>query len=329
MPLAMRTGWIGHREEDRAYHAIRAAQSPDRQIFVDFNPIQGVDPLRMGWNAVTGNHLQAQGFEEGWEFWTATQTLFPPAGPSPGPQDVGDCVGYSDCLSMVDGLAHEVYWLDEVERAFLPLVWFSYGAGRVYVGNNQLGRRHGSTEAWQIAADVEYGFLPHNVSGLTVKPSERLEPPAGEYEAWSWSRPILDRWKDRAAPFRLGTHSKIESMDDLVASVIRQHRPFTIASMQGFQSAGFDRRYGIALWKFGGTWAHQMYGRALVRIKENWFFYVGNQWGRNYHGDPGRGPRGGFWIPIELMERWLPRAAVYSRGRFAGRMPERPDFGVI
>jgi hypothetical protein len=65
--------------------------------------------------------------------------------------------------------------------------------------------------------------------------------------------------------------------------------------------------------------------RARVKIKGNWFYYIGNQWGRDFHGAPGKGPRGGFWIPAELMDRWLPRAVVYSRGKFAGQLPRKPD----
>jgi hypothetical protein len=312
---------LGFHEEERAYDMVVAHQTLEKPVFGDI-PRLNAPPV------ATAEHLKAQGFDDGWEFWTAVEALFPRR-IQPGPQDVGNCVGYSCVLSAIDGMCEEVYWGDEPEAPFIPLVWFSYGAGRVYIGNNRLGRSHGSTGAWQIAADVQYGFLPHDTSGLSVKASERCEPPARDYQAWSWTQAILDEWAPKAAPYRLGTSSRLSSADEVLEVVTESKRPLTIASNQGFRKQGYDQRYGITLWTFGGSWSHMMHIRAVVQIKGNWFVYVGNQWGVDYHGDPGKGPRGGFWIPMELMARWAPRAVIYARGKFAGRLPKKPDFSVV
>lgn len=323
--MILHTGWLGHHEEEKAYQAVIAHQLPQNPVFASEPPTAAA--FRHGIEN-TPDHLLEQGIEDGWEFWTAQQAFYPQL--ARGPQDVGDCVGYSDVLSFVDGICDEVYWLDEVEAPFIPLVWFSYGAGRVYIGQNRLGRSHGSTGAWQIAADVEYGYLPHDAPGLRVKPTERPEPWASEYEPWSWTRSILDQWAPKAAPYKVGAHRRLQTAQDVMEAVTVRHRPLTIASNQGFRKRGFDSRYGITLWDFGGSWAHQMHIRAVVKIKGNWFVYVGNQWGADFHGDPGRGPRGGFWIAMDsTMEKWAPRAVIYERGKFVGRPPEKPEFSVI
>jgi hypothetical protein len=323
---AGQTGWLGLYREEKAYESVVAHQKPEAPVFETgveayFNPMDLLIADR------PKDHLLAQGFEDGWEFWTGRKAYFPrPLNPN---QDVGNCVGYSGVLSIIDGMCEECYWLSDKKWVpFLPLVWWSYGAGRVYEGNNRLGRGHGSLGAWQIAVDVERGCLPHNLPGLTVKPSERCEPSSAEYEPWSWTRAILDQWAPKAYPYRIGAGRRITSADELLEEVTENYRPCTFASNQWYRKKGYDSRYGITIWEPGGTAAHQTHVRGILKIRGTWFIYIGNQWGLNYHGDPGKGPRGGFWVPFDYMPRIIPRSVLYSRGKFAGRLPEKPDFRV-
>ena len=312
-------GWIGHYEEQRARNLVMSQAEPP---FVDFSMFAAKEVPRRK------EYPIPEGFDGGWEFWTAVEKCYSKQVP-PGPQDVGDCVGFSDVLSACDLIAHEVYWEGQSETFIVPTVLFSYGAGRVYIGGNQLGNSDGSTGAWQIAADVKYGYLPSDVPGLPFNPNDPCEPNGSDVRKWGSTKSILDQWAPKAAPHKLGEGTEIRDTAELKKAICDLHRPCTIASNWGFAKKGLDPKYGIVLWTRSGSWSHQMHIRGVTQIKGAWFTYIGNQWGTDYHGDPGKGPRGGFWVPLELMNQWIPQAEVYARGIFPGREAKKPDFGMF
>lgn len=310
-------GWLGHEREKKAFAEVMQRDHPPFVMFDDFVAKES-RPAK--------DYPTPPGFDGGWEFWTGVEKCYGKQ-VAPGPQDVGDCVGYSTVLSATDLIAHEVYWEGQNEKFFIPTVLFSYGAGRVYIGGGRLGNSDGSLGSWQIAADTEYGFLPSDLPGLPFKPDEPCEPEGRIVKQWGSQKSILDQWKDKAAPFRLGEGTKIESSDQLKKVVCELHRPVTIASDWGFAKAGLDSATGLVLWRRSGSWGHQMHIRGVIEIKGRWFAYIGNQWGTTFHGDPGKGPTGGFWVPFEIMDQWVRDAEVYARGLFPGRPADKPDFG--
>lgn len=271
--------------------------------------------------AIVDACVAAMPFDEGFGFWLPVEKVFGYQ-IQPGPQDIGNCVGYADCLSLCDLQGAEIYCCGDMETPFVPYVPFSYGAGRVYIGGGRLGRGDGSLGTWQLKADIEYGYLPSDLPGLTVKPGEPAEPDANTGRDWGSRKSILDQWKAKAEPFKVaaGPSMHCETADIAREMVVDHLRPLTIASDWGFAKDRFDEKYGITLWKKSGSWAHQMHIRGIFSIKGQWFVYVGNQWGLNYHGSVGEGfPRGGFVIPFELFARWTREAFVAARGNFSGR----------
>lgn len=310
----MPTGWLGIYEEEKAFDKLFSF-GDSFVSYADFKA--GIEPPEQ---AVIDACKRAMPFDDGWDFFYAVEKCFGTQ-ISPGPQQIGNCVGFSDCLSAVDLQCHECYVKGEPENAFVPYVPFSYGAGRVYIGGGRLGNGDGSLGSWQIDADVQYGYLPADLPGLEVDSSDPAEPRSEQVNRlWGRSREVLDKWKHLAAPHKIDHGVRITNADEAWESLTKLFRPLTIASNWGFKKKGFDSKYGLNIWTRSGSWAHQMHVRGGFEIKGSRFTRIGNQWGANYHGPSGEGfPLGGFVVTWDEFARWIKDAAVYARGGFQGR----------
>jgi hypothetical protein len=300
-------GWTGMTEELRARNAL------------DSDVITSIDQVADAYTAMPSQLTELMkryfNFDEGWAFWTAMQIVNGSQVP-PGPQNIGNCVAYAAHLVLCDLMAQEIFILGQFEKFFLPFIPWLYGAGRVYEGNNRI-RGDGSNGVWQIRAVMNHGVLPSDLPGL---------PPGGPQcsssvgRQWGSSKSVLDRWKEHASPFKIGKTAEINSFEDAKRCVVDLQCPFTQASSLWFKKSHYDSKYGITIYKLGGRAAHQTYCRGIFKIKGEWFAYIGNQWGANYHADPGRGfPRGGFIVTADTYDRFIKNSACYMYQDLEGR----------
>lgn len=251
-------------------------------------------------------------FDAGFAFWPILERVYGKPFPND-PQSVGNCVPYGSCLANLDRIAVELLIDGDAESFFVPFVPFSYGAGRVYIGNVSWNS-HGSVGSWQIAADMQYGMLPTDTLGLPIRREDDIQGSGEVNKQWMNNKSTLDKWKEHAAKLTVGEGSEVKSFTDLQTAVCVKKQPVTIASNWGFVSTGEDDKYGIVLHRRGGSWAHQMHIRAVFSIKGQWFVYVGNQWGDDAHPKVGEGfVRGGFVISAELFDTWVKDAECFVR----------------
>lgn len=266
-------------------------------------------------------------FDEGFAFWPILERVYGRPFPNDN-QSVGNCVPYGSCLANLDRIATELLIDGDAESFFVPFVPFSYGAGRVYVGNVNW-TTHGSTGSWQIAADMRYGMLPTDTPNLPIRYVNDIQGSNDTNSLWMRTREVLDKWKDYAVKLTVGEGSEVKSFADLKVAVCEKKQPVTIASNWGFVSNGLDSKYGIVTHRNGGSWAHQMHIRAVFSIKGQWFVYVGNQWGDAAHSKVGEGfVLGGFVITAELFDKWVPNAECFVRGSINGRT-FKPNFAFV
>jgi len=305
-------GWLGHRKERQAKR--------QHLTIVDFKQ----------WD-LTERVIDLGAFDfpfdDGFGFWEIVDRVYGKQLP-PGPQLVGNCVPYGSCLSNFDRICTELLWFGEAEELFIPFVPYSYGAGRVYVGNVTWSS-HGSLGSWQIAADMKYGLLPTDITGVPIRYEDDMQGSANTNSSWMRSKATLDKWLPNAQELTVGDGTEITNFNQLKIAVCDKKQPVTIASNWGFASQGVDNKYGIVIHKRSGSWAHQMHIRGVFEIKGQWFVYVGNQWGEDYHPKVADGfPLGGFVIYAEEFDRWVKEAETFVRGSINGRT-YIPDFSFL
>ena len=326
-PPAGLMGWYGPSEEARAIDetlaadAARAARQPGhRPQYVDLAELRAA-PVDAALTGPLADVVAAAVTDPArFVFWDVVESVFGRQVPA-GPQSIGNCVGYSAALCISDLSAREILVTGDLETFRPPFVSWLYGIGRVYVGGNRI-RGDGSLGDWQIAAAREYGVLPRDLPGL---PAET----AATGRQWGSSRQVLDAWKAKAAPYRIGSAARVTSWDALVDVVLHKKLPCTIASDQGFERMEKDTAVGKTFGKPVGTWAHQMHVRGVDTDPRRPGAFVGNQWGLIY--DQLDGPKSGFWVDAETVDRWLAKPGTYctTYEAFAGYPQDRPDWGMV
>lgn len=309
-------GWLGLRKERQ-----EKAKLYDKGLMLDFSQ------WSQSQEDINFVEVFDMPFDEGFCFWPIVERVYGKDLP-PGPQSVGNCVPYGSCLANVDRICTELLIDGDIESFFAPFIPYSYGAGRVYVGNVNWSS-HGSIGAWQIEADMKHGLLPCDTVGIPIRYKDDMQGSSNTNSTWMRDRATLDKWLPYAQPLTVGEGTNIGSFDQLKIAVVQKKQPVTIASDWGFVSNGLDSKYGIVTHRKGGSWSHQMHIRAVFNIKGQWFVYVGNQWGDNYHPKIADGfAMGGFVIFAELFDTWCKDAEVYARGAINGRTLE-PNFSFL
>lgn len=146
---------------------------------------------------------------------------------------------------------------------------FYYGTGRTYVGGGRLGNSDGSLGSWMAEAVQKYGTLWADDEGVP-KYSGRVA------KAWGDPRPSddLDRFKDKAAPYRVRKAALVTTWDQLVEAICNGY-PCTTASNVGYSmtpsSDGFHRQTD--------NWPHQM---CIIGVDDNDrdpYALILNSWG--------------------------------------------------
>lgn len=309
-------GWLGLRKEREAKQ-----QLYNEGVMIDFSQWAKAE------SDIDLVDLFDMPFDSGFCFWPIVEKVYGKQMP-PGPQSVGNCVPYGSCLAIFDRICVELLLDGDSEKLFVPFVPYSYGAGRVYIGNVYWAG-DGSTGAWQIKADMKHGLLPCDTPGIPIRYEDDMQGSSSTNDQWKRTKSILDKWEPTAVDLNVGEGSSIGSFDQLKIAVCDKKQSITIASSWGFRSRGVDNKYGIVVHDAGGSWSHQMHIRAVFEIKGQWFVYVGNQWGTNAHPSVGNGfAPGGFVIYAELFDRWVKQAECYVRGSINGRIL-KPNFSFV
>lgn len=311
-------GWGGLYKEEKAFEeSVKAGFITNFDIF-----IKRSDPIV---SSLKDRIKQLFNFDEGWAFWWAEKILLGSRIPH-GPQNMGNCVGYSAALALCYLMLQEIVIQGQNEIYCHPFIPWLYGAGRVYQGNGG-GWGDGSNGVWQVNACLKNGVLFADLPGL---PSGGPQCSSSVGRKWGSSRSTLDKWKDKAEPHKIKAATRCRDAEDVKKVVTELQYPVTHATSTWFRKAGYDSKYGLTLWKVGGRAAHQTFTEAIFKIKGQWFAYIGNQWGNNYHGTVGRGfPQGGFVTPIEEYDRFIKSSACYAYQDFGGRTQQKPDFNLF
>ena len=301
-------GWVGIRKERQAKQ-----QLVNEGLLIDFSQWAKTE------SDVDLVDIFDMPFDNGFCFWPIMERVYGKQ-MSPGPQSVGNCVPYGSCLANFDRMCTELLIDGDSESLFTPFVPYSYGAGRVFIGN-VYWNGHGSTGAWQIKADMQHGLLPTDIPGVPIRYDDDMQGSASTNSDWMRNRSTLEKWEPNAIDLTIGVGSSIGSFDQLKTAVVDKKQSITIASSWGFGSKGLDNKYGIVVHRRSGSWSHQMHIRAVFEIKGQWFVYVGNQWGTNAHPKVADGfALGGFVIYAEEFDTWVRQAECYVRGSINGRV---------
>jgi hypothetical protein len=311
-------GWAGLYQEEKAFElAVKQGYVMEFNNFLaTSNPIS---------DAIKKRIQQMFQFDKGWAFWYAEQIYLKFRIPH-GPQNMGNCVAYSAFLVLCYLMLQEILVIGDNEEFYYPFIPYLYGAGRVYEGGNRLGG-DGSNGIWQINACMKHGVLPSDLSGI---PDGAPQCSSSIGRTWGRSKSTLDQWRPKALPYKIRATTRCTSAEDVKKMIVDYQYPVTHASSAWFRRSGYDSKYELTLWTLGGRAAHQTFTEACFEIKGQWFFYIGNQWGNNYHGNPGRGfPLGGFVVPFETYDRFIKTSACYAYQDFGGRERQKPDFKIM
>lgn len=266
-------------------------------------------------------------FDEGWDFMVAERLAYNLTAEETMMivQLIGNCVGASHCALLAARIAQEIcagvdgespLGLKQLAQPFIP---YSYGMGRLE--GNMLGGGDGSYCGAQMAGTLKHGFLPCDTPGLDAYGGTLPQSTANANRLFGRSRSELMKWEDKAIGFKLSEAPRAKSANDVKVGIVEKKIPFQICSGQGFVYKGFDAKYGVHLYTFGGRWSHSMQLVACFCIKGQWFAVIRNQWGQDKHkGSPEIGIAGGCMvITLEMLDKWIKSAEVMGIGEITGK----------
>lgn len=312
------TGWNGTvKQESRTFDIYAMAYA---QFYAQSENVQGYSPDPTALAKIK----EKQNFDSGYDF-TIVEALVYGEDLQPGPQNIGNCVGYSHCMLLASKIAHEIFVELQPEKPLatntpIPYIPYSYGAGRVYVGGNRYWG-DGSNCADQIQASMEHGFLPCDTPNLTG-PFPQSTSTIGRQ--FGKSRSTLDKFHDTAINFDLVESTRITSVDEVRRFLTEVYSPLQICSSWGFRPSYYDNNRGIWIYKASGRWSHSMQLVGWISIKGEEFIHVRNQWGRDAHKNSTPViPLGGFLISPDTMKSWLRSAYCASIGEIKGKAREK------
>ncbi|MGB0600538.1 MAG: hypothetical protein ACPGLY_28000, partial [Rubripirellula sp.] len=117
-------GWNGIYKEEKAFDQL----TRDSDCFVEYAAF--AEQEHRAEKEFVNRARSKMPFDAGWCFWHGVDQVFGAQLP-PGPQDCGNCVGYSAALSVADLMADEIYFDGDLEEAFVPYCPWQYGSGRI------------------------------------------------------------------------------------------------------------------------------------------------------------------------------------------------------
>lgn len=117
-------------------------------------------------------------------------------------------------------LGHQPF---EWKKIFPPYLW---GAGRIFIGKNQLGRQDGSLGTWQAQAMVDYGVLNADAEGVPQYSGQVAR-------QWGNSPGPADKWVQVGKNHLVKSIAQIRSVDEAQAALMNGY-PIMICSNVGF-----------------------------------------------------------------------------------------------
>lgn len=235
-------------------------------------------------------------------------------------QAIGDCVSQGAANAVNYLACTEIVRQGDVERfrpAYRP---YLYGMGRVYVGENRIGRGDGSVGSWQAEAVRRYGVLAADEDGV---------PPYSGAVAkkWGWKPGPPKLYIEIADDFTIGSTALVTNYEQ-VRDALCNGYPVTVASSRGFKMRSkVDRgkHWGVP----SGTWYHQMCFVGVDDDSRRPGCYVLNSWGSDAHGKPADdSPPGGFWLDADVVTWMVRQEDSFAYSSFEG-FPEQLDFMVM
>lgn len=221
----------------------------------------------------------------------------------------------------------EVCKLNQAERLILMFCLYNYGRSRLAGGMRGKGEgSFGSTFAKSLAED---GVCDARIAALNL-------PQPNNADALVWGSAVERDWSDGTrAPQAVRDEAKPRKIISAPLSSGEQVRD---SIMNGY---GVTRAFG----KFVNPGTASVKNGALIGHyngrgghQESWLGYWNhpqngeliweqNQWGRKVYGvDPGGGPEGGCWIPIDEVDRECKSqyAEIYAMSSYDG-YPAQPE----
>ncbi|MEM9704119.1 MAG: hypothetical protein AAF907_16895, partial [Planctomycetota bacterium] len=311
-PAAVRYGWAGETEAERAYEALQ-----NSRFALESFP-----------TAALSASASPAASDGGVRLWDLVRRVRGSDTPNVA-QQTGDCVSfgaknaveYLQCTEIAAGDA------EDFKEVFPP---FLYATGRVLAGNGRLRGRAGSLGSWQAAALKEHGVLRTDTPGVPRYSGAVAD-------AWGDGRPV--RANGESVSFRdfltiaddhpVGAAARVRTWDETVAAVANGS-PVTVASNAGFtmktgRSGYHERR---------GRWPHQMCVTGICDDPAKPWAALLNSWG-DAHGRLTDWTTGESWpdgtlrIRREALEGMLRSGEAYALAAFAGFPPRRIDWGGL
>lgn len=152
---------------------------------------------------------------------------------------------------------------------FPPYLW---GCGRIFIGNNQLGRQDGSIGVWQAKAVMEYGTISRDEEGVP-------EYSGSVARQWGNNPGPSQKWVDLGKQHIVKSAAAVSTWEDVVTALTNGY-PVTIASNVGFdmtpRSDGFHH--------YSTHWGHQLCIIGVDDDPSDPYACILNSWGADVHG---------------------------------------------
>lgn len=225
----------------------------------------------------------------------------------PGPQQIGDCVGWGfsgclDLLACVEVLAGQPETYSWDMRASPEAI---YALSRVEYGDKGGSDSDGSTGLWAKTALINGGSLSRNIVGAYSGMRAR---------EWG-SSGLPDEYEEEAKKHRIRHAAQVRSYE-AARDAISNGYPIAVCSDQGFEGNRDQDGFITA----NGQWAHCMKFVACKDDERPGLLCM-NSWGS--HNPPGPTgkydiPSNSWWVDAATCTKMLKQEDSYAIGRFDG-----------
>lgn len=170
---------------------------------------------------------------------------------------------------------------------FPPYLW---GCGRIFIGNNQLGRQDGSVGVWQAKAVQQYGVIAKDLEGVPAYSGQVAR-------QWGNSPGPDQKWVTIGKEHLIQSAAAVTTWEETVTGIVNGY-PITIASNVGYdmtpRSDGFHH--------YSTSWAHQMCVIGVDDDASEPYVCILNSWG-DVHGSLKDFKTGEIWPKGTLRVR--------------------------
>lgn len=243
-------------------------------------------------------------------------------------QITGSCVGVAGGDTCFTVCCVDVLRNNEPEKIVIP--WWPYNYGRSRLLGGMRGKGEGSFGSTFAQSCVEDGTpdmrlpelvlpQPKNTDGLILGKQVELE--------WSDGTRASQPLRDEAKKRLIRTVTPVSSAEGVRDAILNGYgctRAFSTYVNPGSATV----KNGALVGRYNGRGGHQESWLGYWNHPQNGeLIWEQNQWGLNVYGqDPGGGPLGGCWIPIDEVDRQCKAqyAEVFAFSQYEG-YPAQPD----